>query len=632
MFLSSFEKLRDNILNNDTILSMTHLGPRAFDSIGGEVVSTTAFVIETEHHENLKGAYLRLIDGRNEAEKQAELKAKRNEPFYASAADFKKIPGSPIAYWVSDSIINIFNKQSFLKDTTITREGLITGNNNLFLRFWSEVDFLKIGFSYSNSTEAKLQHKKWFPITTGGENKKWFGNNFEVINWENDGNEILNYKDGKTGRTRSHNYNGEFAFKQGFTWTAIGSNDTSFRLSEKGFLFDSKGSKGFLENIQDLYYHIGLLNTTLGNLFLKLLSPTIGFKPGYILKIPYIHHPDDKIIDIVKENIDISREEWDSRETSWDFTTNELLRHKTTNRIEDAYNTYCTYWEDQFFKLHVNEKVLNRIFLDIYDLVDELTPDVLLEDITILKTESEIRDGELVFKKETLVKQFISYAVGCMFGRYSPNKEGLILANQGETIEDFKEKVPEPSFMPDDDNIIPILEDEYFPDDIVGRFKEFLKTTFGVDSLAENLEFIAGALSKSKKSSGSPEKVIRDYFLKSFFKDHVKMYKKRPIYWLFTSGKGRGFNALVYMHRYDRETLAKMRTDYLLELEAKLDARIGMLGDEADVEKGRLGKQVEEIMGYDEVLNNMSLQMVEIDLDDGVKVNYAKFEGLVGKI
>jgi len=254
---------------------------------------------------------------------------------------------------------------------------------------------------------------------------------------------------------------------------------------------------------------------------------------------------------------------------------------------------------------------------------------VHLGDITILKIESEIKDGKLVFKKETLVKQLISY---CIFGRYSPDKEGLILANQGETIEDFREKVPDASFMPDDDNIIPILEDEYFTDDIMSRFREFLKTTFGAESLAENLEFIAGALSKSKKGGGSPEKVIRDYFLKSFFKDHVKMYKKRPIYWLFTSGKGRAFNALVYMHRYDRKTLAKMRTDYLLELEAKLDARIGMLGDESAAEKGKLGKQVEELMDYDAVLNNKSLQLIDIDLDDGVKVNYAKFEGLVGKI
>jgi len=224
---------------------------------------------------------------------------------------------------------------------------------------------------------------------------------------------------------------------------------------------------------------------------------------------------------------------------------------------------------------------------------------------------------------------FVSYAVGCMFGRHSPDKEGFILANKGETIKDLLAKVPAPSFMPDDDNIIPILEDEYFTDDIVSRFREFPKATFGAESLAENLEFIAGALSKSKTGGGSPEKVIRDYFLKSFFKDHVKMYKKRPIYWLFTSGKGRGFNALVYIHRYDKETLAKMRTDYLLELEAKLDARIRMLGDESGAEKG---KHVEELMAYDAVLNNKALEYIDIDLDDGVKVNYTKFEGLVGKI
>ena len=227
---------------------------------------------------------------------------------------------------------------------------------------------------------------------------------------------------------------------------------------------------------------------------------------------------------------------------------------------------------------------------------------------------------------------FVSYAVGCMFGRHSPDKEGFILANKGETIKDFLAKVPAPSFMPDDDNIILVLEDEYFKDDIISGFREFLKVTFGAESLAENLEFIAGALSKSKKGGGSPEKVIRDYFLKSFFKDHVKMYKERPIYWLFTSGKGRGFNALVYMHRYDRETLAKMRTDYLLELEAKLDARMGMLGDESAAEKGKLGKQVEELMAYDAVLNNEAQEYIDIDLDDGVVVNYAKFEGLVGKV
>jgi hypothetical protein len=380
---------------------------------------------------------------------------------------------------------------------------------------------------------------------------------------------------------------------------------------------------------------LSLLNTKLVIHILKVFSPTLVFNIGEIASIPIIfpklENTEHEINHLTQSCIDISREEWDSRETSWDFKTNELLRLKTSGRLKDTYNSYCSYWKGKFQKLHSNEEALNRIYLDIYNLADEITPDVPLEDITILKDESDIKDGGLVFKKEVIIKQFISYAVGCMFGRYSLDKEGLILANKGETIKDFTAKVPASSFMPDDDNIIPVLEDEYFKDDIVSRFKEFLKVTFGAESLAENLDFIAGALSKSNNGGESSEKIIRDYFLKSFFKDHARTYQKRPIYWLFTSGKGRGFNALVYMHRYDKTLLAKMRTDYLLELEAKLDARIGMLSESPrdKQEKERLGKLMLELQAYDEKLNNKALAFIDIDLDDGVAVNYAKFEGLV---
>ncbi len=648
MFLSSFKKLRYKILNNDTILSMSHLGPRAFDSISGEVVSTTAFVIETEHHENFKGGYLRLIDGRNEAEKEAELKAQKSEPFYASSADFNKIPGSPIAYWVSKNIVNAFDNFQNIGQISVVRKGLVTLDDARFIKSWYEPSYDNICFGTQNRFESQQSLKKWFPINKGGGYRKWYGFNENVINWKDDGEELKDfivekYKGGSyTKEIRSENY----YFRENITWGSVTSGPASFRYTPIGFLFSSSGPSVFLES--GIFVLCGLLNSVISRKILEIFSPTLSVLSGDVAKIPYymkMEYQND-INQVVNQCIDISKEEWDSRETSWDFTTNELLRHKTTNRIEDAYNTYCTYWKDQFFKLNTNEEELNRIFINIYDLSDELTPDVPLEDITLLKDEADIKDGKLVFKKETLVKQFISYAVGCMFGRYSPDKEGLILANQGETIDDFREKMPEASFMPDDDNIIPILKDEYFTDDIVGRFREFLKATFGAESLAENLEFIAGALSKSKKGGGSPEKVIRDYFLKSFFKDHVKMYKKRPIYWLFTSGKGRGFNALVYMHRYNRETLAKMRTDYLLKLEDKLDARIGMLsgeGNENQTDKpplserdkqeiGKLSKLIDELTDYDAVLNNKALEFIEIDLDDGVVVNYAKFEGLVGEI
>jgi len=629
MFLKSYEWLRNFIVKNENISSLIQLEYNAFSAA---CVPVCTFTIRNQSID-VTGEYIKLSDFRGadnqpikvlDAIKNLHVKYR----FTANSKDYSRIPGSPIAYWMSDRLFNIFDTSTKLKNISPARRGLETGNNEKFLKQWHEVELSNIFFNLADTESAKKMKARWVPHNKGGLFQKWYGNNEYVVFFENDGEAIR-----KSGALNGYDY----YFREGITWTALTSSINSFRYSKNGFLFDSnKGPMIFDNNEKNITYFLSFLNTPVAQTIMKILNPTLSLQNGDMDKLPIIFPESEEtkfqINNLTQQCIDISREEWDSRETSWDFTTNELLRHKTTNRIEDAYNNYCTYWKGQFFKLHSNEEELNRIFINIYDLADELTPDVPLDDITILKTESEIKDGELVFKKETLVKQFISYSVGCMFGRYSRDKEGLILANQGETIYDFREKVPDASFMPDDDNIIPILEDEYFTDDIVSRFREFLKATFGAENLAENLEFIAGALSKSKKGGGSPEKVIRDYFLKSFFKDHVKMYKKRPVYWLFTSGKGRGFNALVYMHRYDKETLAKMRTDYLLKLEDKLDARIQMLGDESGAEKGKLGKQVEELMAYDAVLNNKALEYIDIDLDDGVKVNYAKFEGLVGKV
>jgi len=566
--------------------------------------------------------FIRLTDFKLRNEKEREFFNKANRYIVEQQDVFFEIPGNPIAYWLNKKEIECFKEGVILeKHIDITGSQHITADNDRFLKHLWEINKNNVG-----------RGRRWVFYNKGGEYKKWYGNIELVVDWSE--NAINFYKSNKTSNLLQEKYR----FKNGLTWTATTSKNFNCRYLPNVCIFDKKGPSAFPTNLDNLFYFISFLNTIIADKLLACLSTTMDYQNIDIQRLPIIFPESEetkiRIDSLSQFCINISKEEWDSRETSWDFTTNELLRHKTTNRIEDAYNTFCAYWKEQFLKLHANEVELNRIFIDIYDLADELTPDVPLENISILKTESEIKDGELVFKKEILVKQFISYAVGCMFGRYSPDKEGLILANQGETIKDFREKVPKASFMPDEDNIIPILEDEYFPDDIVGRFKEFLKVTFGAESLAENLEFIAGALSKSKKGSESPEKVIRDYFLKSFFKDHVKMYKKRPIYWLFTSGKGRGFNALVYMHRYNRETLAKMRTDYLLKLEDKLDARMGMLGDSAGdkQERGKLNKQIEELAKYDEVLNNKALEFIDIDLDDGVVVNYAKFEGLVGNI
>ena len=641
MFLSSFEKLRDNILNNDTIMSMIHLGPRAFDSIGGEVVSTTAFVIETEHHEDLKGAYLRLIDGRNEAEKEAELKAKRNNPFYASAADFKKIPGSSIAYWVSEQARETFDEGKPLHTLATPRAGMITGNNDIFVRFAHEVSFSRIGFGCRSRIEATKSIQKWFPYQKGGPFRKYYGNLEYVVDWENDGHKLRTTTNEK-GKVPAHAFNESYIFRPNVNWSAVTSSLFSCRITKLGCLFDASGSAAFPESEDECYILSSFLNSHISRELIGAINPTLNFQAWEIGNLPILSFDDSistAITQATKTAYTISKVDWDSYENSWDFTTLPLLQPEYhTSSLAETYTKLRAHWKEMTLEMQRLEEENNRIFIEAYGLQGELTPEVPLSEITLTcnphyryKGNKSKEELEALLLTDT-IKEFISYAVGCMFGRYSPDKPGLILANQGETIEDFREKVPDASFMPDDDNIIPILDDEYFTDDIVGRFKEFLKVTFGAESLAENLEFIAGALSKSKKNRGSPEKVIRDYFLKDFFKDHVKMYKKRPIYWLFTSGKGRAFNALVYMHRYDKETLAKMRTDYLLELEAKLDARIGMLGDEAGAEKGRLGKQVKELMAYDEKLNNKSLDYIDIDLDDGVKVNYAKFEGLVGKI
>jgi len=554
--------------------------------------------------------FIRLVDYESSEEKEKEFFNPKNKFIVAKRGNFLKIHENLIAYKITSDEQNLkkYQNENVVKITS--KIGCQPGSELIF--FWWEV----IQFNVQN---------RYIPYNKGGIYRKWYGNQFWILDYGEDGKNVIN-KEGQMSNQRYYK-------RPHISWTRV-SSKLNLRYYPSGFIFDNTAPSIF----ENLRYFLTYLNSNVGehNRLLKYSGTKI--ESGHINGISPIETSEEiksQIDHLAQQCIDISKEEWDSRETSWDFTTNELLRHKTTTRIEDAYNTYCTYWKDQFFKLHANEEELNRIFIDIYDLADELTPDVPLEDITILKTESEIKDGELVFKKETIVKQFISYSVGCMFGRYSPDKEGLILANQGETIEDFKEKVPDASFMPDDDNIIPILEDEYFTDDIVGRFKDFLKVTFGAENLTENLEFIAGALSKSKKDSESSEKTIRDYFLKSFFKDHIKMYKKRPLYWLFTSGKGRGFNALVYMHRYDKETLAKMRIDYLLELKSKLEAKVDMLTSDSAKdtrEREKLRAQIDELAAYDVKLNDKAHAYIDIDLDDGVVVNYAKFEGLVGKV
>ena len=570
---------------------------------------------------------------------------KSNNPvpnFYrASAEDFKKIPGSPIAYWVTDDLKRVFDNYIPLSTIIDTAQGMKTLDNNRFIREWYEISTNKFSIFHEKKYSSHSGGLKWFPINHGGDFKKWYGNNESVINWENDGLEIkLLAKQKYNSITRTVTGIGNY-FNPGITWTAISSSNFGVRRFFEGFLFTNAGMCGFGENL-NLNFACCLLNSKVSGKIIKFLSPTLNFGPNQIQTVPIIDNPKlrENINSMFFNVINLSKTDWDSYETSWDFTTLPLLSPEYLSpTIEASYQKLLTHWQEMTTEMKELEEENNKIFIEAYGLQDELTPDVPLSEITLTcnphyrydasKPEEEL---EALLRTDT-IKELISYAVGCMFGRYSLDKPGLILANQGETVEDYLKQVPHPTFRPDDDNIIPVLDDEYFPDDIVGRFKNFLKIVFGEKTLSQNLDYIAQAL--TGKSTPSPEKVIRDYFLKDFFKDHVQRYKKRPIYWMFSSGKQQGFNALIYMHRYNKTTLAKMRTDYLLELEAKLDAELTALSEDPVKNKARISKikkQIDEMKTWDELLNNKALALIEIDLDDGVVVNYAKFKGLVRAI
>ncbi|MCD4820923.1 MAG: BREX-1 system adenine-specific DNA-methyltransferase PglX [Methanococcoides sp.] len=545
--------------------------------------------------------------------------------FYrASASDFKNIPGSPIAYWASEKVKQIFSVHQQIYASSISDGQNITANNNRYLRFHWEVNKSKVGHEIG----------KWVFYCKGGTFRKWFGNLEYLVDWSEEARQ--NYRKHPSARIIPE----YLWFKEGITWTLIASSKQSFRFLPSYATFDKVGSSIFVKNQNDLKVTLLFLNTRISEYLTMLFNATLALQVDDVRKLPFSPSLINVDESLYNKLISIAKSDWDSYESSWDFTTLPLLQSEYRQpTLRETYTKLRAHWREMTLEMQQLEEENNRIFIEAYGLQDELTPEVPLSEITLTcnphyryngnKSEDEL---EALLLTDT-IKEFISYAVGCMFGRYSLDKPGLVLANQGEKIGDYLEQVPEPSFMPDGDNIIPILEDEYFEDDIVNRFKEFLKVTFGNEKLSENLDFIAEALgSNGKKSS---EAVIRDYFLKSFYKDHLKMYKKKPIYWQFSSGKGRAFNALIYMHRYRHDTLAMMRTDYLLELEGKLDAKREMIasdiGKDAQ-EKARLGKMIEELIDYDELLKNKADEYIEIDLDDGVKVNYGKFDGLVEKV
>ena len=671
MFLSSYETLRKNIIEKTEIKSLNHLGTRAFSEIGGEVVSTVAWVSKKKSPEK-DGTYLRLVDYSNAKLKEEEFFNKANH-FQAKQKDFEKIPGSPIAYWVSDKIRDIFKKAKNLDYYSETRLGMATADNNRFLRLWNEVNISNIGFNMENRKKALESNKKWFPYSKGGEFRKWYGNFENVVNWKNDGYEILNFKDSK-GKIRSHNYNLEFIFNEGLTWSALSSSVFSIRKLPKGFLFDNSGSSLFKKNEISLNYLLFLLSNKNINNFLSLLNPTLNYQPGTLNKIPiiYKHFYNDKINVLVLQNIDISKEEWDSRETSWDFEKLSLIDAKD---LKSAYENYCSHWRDNFVQLHKNEEELNRLFIEIYDLQDEMDEKVSFDDITILKKEAKIveidnsktkefssesekylydRGVSLEFNRDELVKQFLSYAIGCIMGRYSTDKLGLIMANSDDVLElssnkflvkdangDIRQEV-ETEFLPDEFGILPITAEKDFSNDIVERVKEFIKFVYGEESLKDNLNFIAEAL--GNKDNKNPEEIIRGYFIKDFYKDHLQRYQNRPIYWLMNSGKKNAFSCLFYMHRYEPLTIARVRAEYLIPYQQRLENSRKFTEREltneniTTKEKKNVEKKLKdldillkELRDYANEVKHIAEQKIILDLDNGVSINYEKLKTILKK-
>ena len=693
MFLSSFESLRKNIIEKTEIKSLLQLGY----GVIGIAFGTTAFNLKKSLPAENRGNYFRMFDkiaqniktedcatlfriaksndsfrykfdeysSENKISETIESNEKGNLiKFQTKQKDFEKIPGSPIAYWVSDKVREIFEKNQKLGEVGKSIQGMSSADNNRFLRLWNEVNYSKIGYNIANSEEALESKKKWFPYNKGGEFRKWYGNQEYLVNWENDGYEIKNFK---KAVLRNPNY----YFKESISWSLITSTTSSFRYYPNGFIFDAAGSSYFSK--ENIFVTLGYLNSIFGSFVSNILNPTVNLSNGIVEKFPNLYIQNQKnICCLVQQNISISKEEWDSRETSWDFEKLSLVDGKD---LKSAYENYCSHWRDNFVQLHKNEEELNRLFIEIYDLQDEMDEKVSFDDITILKKEAKIveidnsktkefssksekylydRGVSLEFNKDELVKQFLSYAIGCIMGRYSIDKPGLIMANSDDVLElssneflvkdtngDIRQEV-KTEFLPDEFGILPITAEKDFSNDIVERVKEFVKFVYGEESLKDNLNFIAEAL--GNKDNKNPEEIIRTYFIKDFYADHLQRYQKRPIYWLTNSGKKNALSCLFYIHRYEALTIARVRADYLIPYQEMLDNKRKFIerqlsdenisaNDKKKVEKELkdLDILLKELREYANEVKHIAEQKIVLDLDDGVNVNYEKLEAILKK-
>ena len=583
---------------------MAHLGARGFDQIGGEVVQTSAYVLLNDRIPDYIGTYSRLVDVSGESAKELMFLSGTSR-FHRKSSSFSTIPSSPLAYWIPNSLIDAFSKGKPLSEIASPRVGLQTGENARFVRFWYEVDINKVHLSCKSREEAIQSGMKWFPYNKGGEYRKWYGNNDCVIDWQNDGERLRNFKDDK-GKLRSVLRNPDYYFLPSVTWSKISSGSIAFRYKPAGHIFDVAGTSIFASEDIRRYIH-GFCNSSVALAIANAISPTLNYEVGHIASFPIIIDHDGMgiIDDLVEENIRISKEEWDSYEVSWDFMKNPLVTRRELKLISKAVDDYIMMRKDEFTLVKNNEEKLNEEFIDIYGVEGDVSPSIPDDRITIRipDTTSEILN-------------LISYSVGVMFGRYSIEEPGLCYAGGPFTAHSSL-------FSPDSDNIIPINDNEYFGDDIVVYFCDFISKVFGADTLEENLRFIADNL--GIKYSGTSRDGIRKYFLNNFYDDHLKRYQKCPIYWQFDSGKENGFKALIYMHRYTPDLITKMRQDYLLPMLSRFNEQLKIADG---TEKAIIQKKIDEIQIYDIAMEKYASEKISIDLDDGVKANYAKFQDI----
>lgn len=648
MFLSSYEKLRIKLLADSEVSSLLHLGRGIF----GADFGTVAFVVrKSKPTSETVGVYRRLFERHVEVRKPEVIRSLFFDEEYGRHVlpqkAIQKLPGMPLAYWLGPATLQLFSECERMGKHVDSKQGLATADNNRFMRFWQETSLDAIGFNLKSSKEAAETGLKWFPLNKGGQFRRWYGNHEYVVNWQNDGREIREYVDSRYPYLNGNiDYvikdRGKF-FVESVSWSDVTSGGTAFRHYPNGFLYDATGHSAFYDTTDDRDLTLTFCNTRLCTELVSALNPTIHFHIGYFDQLPWPEKVDRKRQSEIAENaIAAAKSDWDAYETSWDFTTLPLLSQDHRGEtLADSYTTLRAHWRGMTDEMQRLEEENNRIFIDAYGLQDELTPEVPIEEITLTcnpayryGVKGSEADRETRLRADTMA-EFLSYAVGCMFGRYSLDEPGLILANQGERLEDYLARVPDPTFAPDADNVIPVLDENWFPDDIVERFRVFLRTTFGEQHFRENLKFIEDALGKD----------IRKYFTRDFYAAHVQRYKKRPIYWMFSSPKGT-FNALIYMHRYRPDTMSVLLNDYLREFITKLEGertRLDKLADDPTATQGqrtkavkdaaKLATQIDELHEWErEVVFPLAQQKIEIDLDDGVKANYPKFGPALKKI